>query len=382
MKVICIIGTRPEAIKMAPVVKALRAMGVEAPILATAQHRQLLDQVLSVFDLQTDWDLDAMKPNQNLSELLGRLLPELDRVVRGSGPDAILAQGDTTTVLAASIAAFHTGIPFGHVEAGLRSGDLQSPFPEEGNRRLASVLARWHFAPTAGSAQALRAEGIPEERIHIVGNTVVDALLEVSNRPCLPWPIGVPTLAEGAKCALVTLHRRESFGEPMKAILNGLKEFAENHQGDIFIYPVHPNPNVREVAHLILGGVANFHLVEPMDYPTIVNVLRQAYAVFTDSGGLQEESPFLGKPVLVFREVTERPEAVSVGGAILVGADPVKFLAAAGRLWDDPAHYSEMAVPRFPYGDGHSAGRIAEILLRDHSNRVVGCNSPTITIQS
>lgn len=361
-RIICVIGTRPEAIKMAPVVTALRRSGIDAPILATAQHRHLLDQVLSTFDLSAEWDLDAMTPRQGLSALLAKILPKIDDVVRSSDAAAVLAQGDTTTVLAAALAAFHAGVSFGHVEAGLRSGSLAAPFPEEGNRRLAGVIARWHFAPTETAAVALRREGTKEQHIHVVGNSVIDALLGLSERSDLPWPARVPRPDPAKRLVLVTLHRRENFGAPIKTIMGSLRKFAQRHPEADLVYPVHPNPNVLEPAQAILGGLPNVHLIDPVEYPEMVNLLRNAYVVFTDSGGLQEEAPALGKPVLVFREVTERPEAVAAGGVKLVGSDPEAFRAEAEILWHGGERYAAMALPRFPYGDGRASERIASIL--------------------
>ena len=364
-RIICIIGTRPEAIKMAPVVRALREGGFDAPILATAQHRDLLDQVLSAFDLTAQWDLNAMTPNQGLSELIARILPQIEQVIRQSRAAAVLAQGDTTTVVAAALAAFHARVPFGHVEAGLRSGSLDAPFPEEGNRRLTSVLTRWHFAPTEISRRALLAENVPQEAIYVVGNSVIDALLGIADRPTLPWPEGAPKPIANRRMVLVTLHRRENFGAPFDAIFRSLKEFALRHPDADLVYPVHPNPNVMEPARTILAGLPNVHLISPVQYPAMINLLRHAYMVFTDSGGLQEEAPALGIPVLVFRGVTERPEAVSAGGVRLVGADPVRFRNEAEALWHSQDHYSTMARPRFPYGDGTTSQRIASILRTD-----------------
>jgi len=363
--VVCIIGTRPEAIKMAPVVKALREAGFQAPILATAQHRDLLDQVLSAFNLTAQWDLNAMTANQGLSQLVGRILPQIEDVIRQSRAAAVLAQGDTTTVVAAALAAFHARVPFGHVEAGLRSGSLEAPFPEEGNRRLTSVLTRWHFAPTEIAQSALLDENIPAQSIHVVGNSVIDALLSVADRPNLPWAAGVPLPSSQRRMILVTLHRRENFGAPLEAILRSLRDFALRHPDADLVYPVHPNPNVLKPAHAILGELPNVHLIAPVEYPAMINLLRHAYLVLTDSGGLQEEAPALGKPVLVFRDVTERPEAVSAGGVRLVGADPARFHSEAEALWEAGDHYAAMARPRFPYGDGRTAQRIAAILRAD-----------------
>jgi UDP-N-acetylglucosamine 2-epimerase (non-hydrolysing) len=360
-------GTRPEVIKMAPVVKALRAHGFHASILATAQHRGLLDQMLSTFTLRPDWDLDVMKPNQELAQLTGTLVPGLHQIMKEHHPDAVLAQGDTTTVFCAALAAFYVGIPFGHVEAGLRSGDMFAPFPEEGMRRLSAVLARWHFAPTETSAMALRKESHSNESIHVVGNTVIDALISVANSTDLPWPSGVASLKRGQRLVLITLHRRENFGEPIERILNSLRTFARAHPEAQLVYPVHPNPNVQGPAHRVLGDLPNVSLLEPLDYPILVRLMKDSFLVLTDSGGIQEEAPALGKPVLVFRDVTERPEAIQAGGVRLVGSDPDLFFAEIKALWTDPMAYSAMAQPRFPYGDGKAAQRIAAVLAEDLS---------------
>jgi len=363
-------GTRPEVIKMAPVVKALLSRGIDAPILATAQHRGLLDQMLGTFCLKKAWDLDVMKPNQELATLTGTLLPRLSEVFKEACPDAVLAQGDTATVFSSALAAFYTGIPFGHVEAGLRSGDLSAPFPEEGMRRLSAVLARWHFAPTENSAQLLRREAHPEQRIHVVGNTVIDALLSVANSGDLPWPSELQPLSRGERLVLVTIHRRENFGEPLERILAALRKFAISHPDARIVYPVHPNPNVHTPAHRALQGLSNVDLLEPLDYRTLVRLMKDAFLVLTDSGGIQEEAPALGKPVLVFRDVTERPEAVNAGGVQLVGSDPESFANLADSLWFDPTAYAAMAQPRFPYGDGQSSRRIVDILVHAFSDRI------------
>jgi len=364
-KVVCVMGTRPEVIKMAPVVKALGGGGLDVKVLATAQHRGMLDQMMGTFRLRSDWDLDAMRPGQSLPDLTGRLIPSLSAVFQESGADAVLAQGDTTTVFCAALAAYFTGIPFGHVEAGLRSGDLLSPFPEEGMRRLTAPLTRWHFAPTETSRQALLREGTADDAIHVVGNTVIDALLATVSRPDLALPAHVRPLEPGQRRLLVTLHRRENFGEPLQRILASLRRFALRHPSAQLVYPVHPNPNVLGPATDHLGGLPNIQLIEPLDYPGLVAVMREAHLVLTDSGGIQEEAPAIGKPVLVFREVTERPEAVAAGGVRLVGSDPDRFDAEVERLWSDAEAYADMARPRFPYGDGRSAERIARVLRQD-----------------
>ncbi len=363
--VLCVMGTRPEVIKMAPVVKALGATKLKAKVLATAQHRGMLDQMMATFELRSDWDLDAMRPGQTLADLTGRLIPGLTKTIQDSGAAAVLAQGDTTTVFCSALAAYYLGLPFGHVEAGLRSGDLRSPFPEEGMRRLTSPLSRWHFAPTETSRGSLLREGTPDKDIHVVGNTVIDALLETAARPDLALPPSVRRLEPGERRVLVTLHRRENFGEPLLRILESLRSFALRHPEARLVYPVHPNPNVQEPAKAHLGGLPNVELIEPLDYPELVTLMKESYLVLTDSGGIQEEAPAIGRPVLVFREVTERPEAVEAGGVRLVGSDPDRFREEAERLWNDPDAHAEMARPRFPYGDGRAAQRIASILAMD-----------------
>ena len=367
-KILCVAGTRPEVIKMAPVIHALRRSGLEAPLLVTAQHRQLLDQMLEVFRLVPEWDLNVMQTDQTLAGLTGRLVPALETIFSEARPSMVLAQGDTNTVFCAAMAAFYVGIPFGHVEAGLRSGDLASPFPEEGLRRLTSQIATLHFAPTRVARQNLLKEGLDGHTIHVVGNTVIDALLAMAARDDLPRLRDLP---EGP-FALVTLHRRENFGEPLRMILGGLRQLALAHPELTLVYPVHPNPNVLDQAWAVLGDLPNVRLRTPMDYPELVAHLRLCHAVYTDSGGLQEEAPALGKPVLVFREKTERPEAVQAGGVRLVGCDPALFMAEAHALLTSPRHYKAMARPRFPYGDGQAALRIQAILapalaLRKHA---------------
>nr|WP_320131142.1 UDP-N-acetylglucosamine 2-epimerase (non-hydrolyzing) [uncultured Holophaga sp.] len=361
-RILCVMGTRPEVIKMAPVVRALEARGFQAPVLVTAQHRDMLDQMMHTFGLRSTWDLDAMRTDQTLADLTGRLIPALDRILAEAAPDAVLAQGDTATVFCASLAAFYRHIPFGHVEAGLRSGDLRAPFPEEALRRLTAVTTCWHFAPTATARTALLREGCAPDAIHVVGNTVIDSLLETASRPELPWPEGLRPLAPGERLILVTLHRRENFGAPLRQALASIRDFAAAHPEARLVYPVHPNPQVRDEAKRTLDGAPNIHLCAPLAYPVLVNLLRQAFLVFTDSGGLQEEAPALGRPVLVFREVTERPEAVEAGGVTLIGTDAERFRALAETLWNDQDAYAAMSRPRFPYGEGHSGAAIARIL--------------------
>jgi UDP-N-acetylglucosamine 2-epimerase (non-hydrolysing) len=357
-----VMGTRPEVVKLAPVVAALRAAGLRAPVLATAQHRSLLDQMLAAFGLRPDWDLDCMRPDQNLGELVGRALPAIEAIIRDTGARVVLAQGDTTTVFSAALAAFHARVPFAHVEAGLRSGDLAAPFPEEGNRRLTSVITRFHFAPTETARAALLAEGVPAAQIHVVGNTVIDAVLGMAARTDLPWPAALPPLRPGQRLVPVTLHRRENFGAPLERCFAALAAFAGAHPEAVLAYPVHPNPHVAGPARDRLGGLANVHLLEPLDYPQMVALLRAAWVVVTDSGGLQEEAPALGKPVLVCRKVTERPEAVAAGSVRLAGTDGAGLGALLEELWAEGPVYRAMAVPRFPFGDGRSGVAIARVL--------------------
>ena len=364
--VLAVVGTRPEAIKMAPVIQALaRTQWARVRVLATAQHRQMLDQVLEVFGIVPDVDLDIMRPDQSLPELTARLLGRLDAVLAAEAPDAVLVQGDTTTVMTAALAAFYRRIPFGHVEAGLRTGDLANPFPEEMNRVVAGRLARWHFAPTARARANLLAEGLRGEDVHVTGNTVIDALLEVAGRD-LELPIPIP--AE-RRLVLVTAHRRENFGAPFREVLAAVRELAERHPDVHVLYPVHPNPNVEGPAYELLAGHPRITLVAPLDYLPFVAAMKRAYLVLTDSGGVQEEAPALGKPVLVMRRETERPEAVEQGVVRLVGPDRAAIVREAGRLLTDPEAYRAMARGVSPYGDGHAAARIVAVLERDLADR-------------
>ena len=356
---------------MAPVIHGLRQAGLDTLVLGTAQHRELLDQMLGCFGITLDFDLDAMRPDQTPSDLVGLVVPALSRIIAETRPALVMAQGDTVTVLGAALAAFFSRRPFAHVEAGLRSGDLRAPFPEEGIRRLAATVTALHFAPTDGARQALLREGQPAGSVHVVGNTVIDALLEMARRPDLPWPQGLPLPGPEERLILVTLHRRENFGAPLDRILRALRDLCQRFPQVRLLYPVHPNPSVRAPARAILGGVPGVHLCDPLDYPSLVSVLGRCHAVFTDSGGLQEEAPALGRPVLVFRDVTERPEAVAAGGVRLVGSDTDRFLREAARLLEDDGHYRAMAVPRFPYGDGRASQRIARIVA-EHLGAAAG----------
>jgi UDP-N-acetylglucosamine 2-epimerase (non-hydrolysing) len=379
LRVLSVFGTRPEAVKMAPVVQELaRTPGVTPLICVTAQHRQMLDQVLSLFNLTPDIDLDLMRPNQSLAELTAAIFTHLDPVLADVKPDWILVQGDTTTVMAAALAAFYRGIRVGHVEAGLRTHDKWQPFPEEINRRVASVAADLHFAPTEWSRQNLLRENIPAEQIIVSGNPVIDALQAVASLPPTPdvielfTRIGLPSIyplpegrtGVGPRMVLVTAHRRENFGQPLEDICTALESLAHIY-GDALriVYPVHLNPNVQEPVYRRLSGIPNIHLLPPLDYLPMVNFMKRSTLVLTDSGGLQEEAPGLGVPVLVLRQVTERPEGVEAGTVRLVGTDPQRILTETRRLLDDPEAYAVMAQAINPYGDGHAAPRIVQALL-------------------
>ncbi|WP_458378851.1 non-hydrolyzing UDP-N-acetylglucosamine 2-epimerase [Pseudomonas chlororaphis] len=361
-KILCVVGTRPEAIKMAPVILALKKEPwADVRVLATAQHRHMLDQVLDFFSIEPDIDLDIMRPNQALTTLTARLLLDLDDVLLAEKPDAVLVQGDTTTVMTVALACFYHRILIGHVEAGLRTGDMQNPFPEEANRVIASKLAKWHFAPTEGSRQNLLREGISADDVIMTGNTVIDALLMTASKEL---DLGVQLDPE-KRLVLVTSHRRENFGEPFKNICRALHTLAINNPDVQFLYPVHPNPNVKDVAYSVLGDVSNFILCEPLDYAPFVAAMKHAYLILTDSGGVQEEAPALGKPVLVLREETERPEAVEEDVVKLVGSNYEYIVSETQRLLDDNEAYSAMARGVSPYGDGLASARIVKT-LSDH----------------
>ncbi len=353
--VMVVYGTRPEAIKMAPVATALRARPdrFRTIVCATAQHREMMDQVQEVFDLTPDIDLDLMRPAQTLNDLASRSLAAIDAVLVGERPDWVLVQGDTTTAMTVALAAFHREVQVGHVEAGLRTGDLKRPFPEEANRRLIDVFAEGLFAPTERSRRRLLDEGHDPGRVFLTGNTGIDALLSVAER------IGGVTVSDEV---LVTVHRRESFGAPIRAIFAAIRELAERFPELRFVYPVHRNPNVHGPAHEILGGLSNVALEDPFDYLELVRHLARARLVLSDSGGIQEEAPSFGKPVLVLRETTERPEGIDAGVARLVGADREGIVSEAVRLLTDDTAWRAMANATNPYGDGHAADRIARIL--------------------
>ena len=358
-KVLCVVGTRPEAIKMAPVIRALKASpAIDCRVLATAQHRHMLDQVFKVFDIEPDIDLDIMRPNQALTTLTARLLLDMDDVLLSENPDAVLAQGDTTTVMTIALACFYHRIPFGHVEAGLRTWDMSNPFPEEMNRVIAGRLARWHFAPTESSRQNLLKEGIKDSDIYVTGNTVIDALdIAAKSSP----EIGIE-LDETKRLILVTAHRRENFGQPIKNICSAVLTLVERNEDVQVLFPVHPNPNVQSVAQEILGDHPQIVLSQPLEYLPFVGAMQKAYLILSDSGGVQEEAPALGKPVLVLRSETERPEAVEAGAVKLVGSDYERIVEEAQLLLDDETAYRKMAQGISPYGDGHAAARIVQAL--------------------
>lgn len=360
VEIACVIGTRPEAIKLAPVIRALRASNwAHCRVVATAQHRDLLDGPLTVFGIKPDIDLNLMTEGQTLVDLTGRIIPALTGALSDFAPAAVLAQGDTVTVFAAALAAFYARLPFGHVEAGLRTHDLAQPFPEEGLRQMVSRVTRWHFTPTRSAAANLAREGIDTAAIHVTGNTGIDALLSVvqSAAPGAPEQKGV-------RLILLTAHRRENFGAPMERIFSAVRQIADQYADVRVVYPVHPNPTVREAARRLLDGHPRIVLCEPLNYFEFVAVMRDSSFVLTDSGGVQEEAPALGKPVLVLREQTERPEAVEVGVAKIVGTVTERIFAETCRLLDDPVHYRSMAKGVSPYGDGQAAGRI-EVILKD-----------------
>jgi UDP-N-acetylglucosamine 2-epimerase (non-hydrolysing) len=363
-RVLTVFGTRPEAVKMAPVVERLRrTAGVEARVCVTAQHRQMLDQVLQLFDIVPDYDLDVMEPDQGLAPLTEAIFHRLDPVLEEAHPDWVLVQGDTTTVMATALLAYYRRIRVGHVEAGLRTGDKWQPFPEEINRRVAGVLADLHFAPTELSRQNLLRENVPPERVIVTGNPVIDALRAIAARPYDPSTGPLAGVRFDRRVILVTAHRRENFGSPLERIFTAIRRLASRYDEAVeFVYPVHLNPNVRLPAERMLGDVPNVRLLDPVDYLPMVHLLSRCALVLTDSGGLQEEGPALGKPVLVMRQVTERPEAIEAGTARLVGTDADRIESEVRRLLDDPAAYSAMAHAANPFGDGHAAERIVEAL--------------------
>ena len=363
--VLCVFGTRPDAIKMAPVVLELQKRPEFAVHVAvTGQHREMLDQVLSVFGIAPEFDLNIMTHGQTLSQVTTRALEGLDPILAAQKPDWVLAQGDTTTTFAAALSAFYHRADFGHVEAGLRTGNPHDPYPEEMNRLLTTRLATRHFAPTPEAAANLRADGVGDDAIIQTGNTVIDALLQVAALPEVPADASLrDILGDARRVILVTAHRRENWGAPMARIGEAVREIVRSNPDTLAVVALHRNPIVRETLVPLLGNEPNVTLIEPPDYAPFIKLLQKATLVLTDSGGVQEEAPSLGKPVLVLRETTERPEGVQAGTARLVGTDAARIIAEAGRLLSDANAYAEMARAVSPYGDGHASVRIADALL-------------------
>ena len=373
-KIMLVFGTRPEAIKMAPLYHALKALPDEfdTQLCVTAQHRQMLDQVLKVFEITPDIDLNLMKPGQDLFDVTASVLTGMRDVLRTHMPDALLVHGDTSTTLSAAMAGFYLGVPVGHVEAGLRTHDLQAPFPEEFNRQVASKLTKWHFAPTAFSRQNLLDERVSETAISVTGNTVIDALFwmlgridaDAQRRNALDVLLTAQLNFDWQRqrFVLITGHRRENFGDGFLQICHALQELAARYPAVQFVYPVHLNPNVQQPVNAILANVANVHLIAPLDYEPFVYLLKHSHIVLTDSGGIQEEAPSLGKPVLVMRDVTDRPEAIEAGTVRLVGADRGRIVANVAELLDNEASYLAMSKAHNPYGDGKACARIISIL--------------------
>ena len=369
MKVLTVFGTRPEAIKMAPLVKALAGKAnIESRVCVTAQHRQMLDQVLELFEITPDYDLNIMKPGQSLSGITSEILTRIKPVLTEFQPDLVLVHGDTSTTFAATLAAYYQRIAVGHVEAGLRTGNIYSPWPEEANRRLTGALANLHLAPTELSRKNLLQEGVDQDTIHVTGNTVIDALLWVKKK--LEADQGLkqslryrfPFLRDDARLVLITGHRRENFGDGFERICAAIRTLACNFPYVDFLYPVHLNPNVREPVGRILQGVSNVHLIEPQDYLPFVYLMTRSHIILTDSGGIQEEAPSLGKPVLVMRDTTERPEAVAAGTVKLVGTDSQNIIDAVTRLLTSEFEYNRMSFAHNPYGDGKACERIVNIV--------------------
>lgn len=371
-KVLVVFGTRPEAIKMAPVVHALQSQAsIETILCVTAQHRQMLDQVLELFELTPDIDLDIMKPGQDLADVTSRVLLGLRDTLTSVQPSAVLVHGDTSTALASAMAAFYSGIPVGHVEAGLRTYDMQAPFPEEFNRQVISKVAHWHFAPTEKSRANLLAEAVAPAKIMVTGNTVIDALLwtlartnkrQANDAVTAQIDQLIPFAWQKTPFLLMTGHRRENFGLGFIHICDAIRALATKYPDLPVIYPVHLNPQVQEPVLSRLGDLPNVHLIAPLDYEPFALLLKHCHLVLTDSGGIQEEAPSLGKPVLVMRDTTERPEAVEAGTVKLVGTDTQAIVSAVSKLLDDPAHYLAMSEAHNPYGDGHAATRIAQVI--------------------
>jgi len=377
MKILTIFGTRPEAIKMAPVVKCMDSNPqIESLVCVTAQHREMLDQVLNLFDITPDIDLNLMLPGQKLSGLSSRMLDGLNPVFEQFKPDLVLVHGDTTTTFIASLCAYYNRVPIGHVEAGLRTGDLYSPWPEEGNRKLTGALADLHFAPTVISKQNLQSEGIDPSKITITGNTVIDSLMLINDRlekdPQLSIDLsqGLPfVINQNRKIVLITGHRRENFGDGFLRICNSILHLSSQYPEVDFVYPVHLNPNVKQPVTKLLDGKENIFLMEPLEYLPFVNLMSKSHIILTDSGGIQEEAPSLGKPVIVMRETTERPEAVSAGTVKLVGTDEQKIIETVSELLNNKTTYNKMSLAHNPYGDGKASNRIVQKIVAEFIGR-------------
>lgn len=375
-RILVVFGTRPEAIKMAPLVLLLkRTPGLSVALCVTAQHREMLDQVLAAFSLTADYDLDIMQPGQDLSSLTARLIVAIGNVLSEYAPDVVLVHGDTATTMSAAVAAYYARTAVGHVEAGLRTHDKYSPWPEEMNRQITGRIADYHFAPTQGARENLLREAVPDQKIHVTGNTVIDALLLCRDRLQTEPEFHATALAsldtrvrdviQQDRFILVTAHRRESFGQGFQNICEALRVIAQRYPDVQIVYPVHRNPNVRDPVFQELSGISNVHLTEPLAYAPFVLMMDRAFIVLTDSGGIQEEAPSLGKPVLVMRDTTERPEAVEAGTVELVGTDTRKMVSRVTRLLDDPSAYRLMAGAHNPYGDGRACQRIVDVLVQD-----------------
>ena len=366
IRVMTVFGTRPEGIKMAPIIKVMEKVPeIENVICVTAQHREMLDQVLNLFNIEPDYDLNIFKPGQTLTEITMRALEGLEKVIKEVKPDILLVQGDTTTVFSGALAAFYQKVKIGHVEAGLRSGNLYSPYPEEANRKLTGILADFHFAPTKTNKENLLKEGYPEEKIFITGNTVIDALQYAVKED---YEFAIPLLNEidfkNKKVILLTSHRRENIGKPMENIFSAVRDITLKHEDVEVVFPIHLNPKVREIAYKVFEGNNRIHLIEPLDYEPFTNLMARVHMVVTDSGGLQEEAPSLGKPVLVIREETERPEGIEAGTAKLIGTSYDKVYEEMDLLLSNQEEYNKMANAVNPYGDGKASERIVDIILK------------------
>lgn len=355
-KIICVIGTRPEVIKMVPIIRALKvSTWAQCVVVATAQHRKLLDQMLQRFNITVDYDLDLMQANQGLNQFIVRMLPELDKIIKKEQPYALIAQGDTATVFVSALAAFNAQVFFGHVEAGLRTYNLQHPFPEEGYRQMISRITNWHFAPTIQAAENLKNEGIDWNKIYVTGNTCIDTLLQTISEQSIQKRTGKKTI-------LLTTHRRENFGQPLINIFTAILEILAKYPDVDVLYPVHPNPNVQNLAYEMLDGHERINLCEPLDYFEFVAAMQNAYIILTDSGGIQEEAPSLKKPVLVLRDTTERPEAIQAGVSHLIGTNVDRIIQEVACLLEDKIYYASMQIEKSPFGNGNAGLKIAELL--------------------